>query len=64
MIPEDTLLAKALPTERVKAGKKEALKAPPTERVRLKAAQRRSPEVGEEDEQASKPHAEGRQKLP
>ena len=64
MIPEETVLAKALPTERVEAGKKEALKAPPDERVRLKAAQRRSPQVGEEDVQASKPLVEGRQKYP
>ena len=59
LIPEETLLAKALPTERVEAGKKEAPKTPPEERVRLQAAQRRSPQVGEEDVQASKPLAEG-----
>ena len=49
LIPEEPLLAKAPPTERVEAGKKEAAKTPPEERVRL---------------QSSKPHVEGRQKLP
>ena len=64
LIPEEQVLAKAPPTERVEAGKKEALKTLPDERVRLQAVQRRSPQVGEEDVQASKPLAEGRQKYP
>ena len=64
LIPEETLLAKAPPTERVEVGKKETPKTPPEERVRLQAVQRRSPQVGEEDVQASTPLAEGRQKYP
>ena len=64
LITEETLQVKALPIERLQAAKKRAPKPPLEERLRLQAVQRRSPQVGEEDIQASKPLAEGRKKSP
>ena len=62
--PEETLQVKALVIERLQAAKKKAPKPLPEQRLRLQAAQRRSPQVGEEDVQASKPRAEGSKKSP
>ena len=61
---EETLQAKAPLIERLQTAKKKAPKAPPEERLRLQAVQKRSPQVGEEDVQASKPLVEGRKKSP
>ena len=64
MPPEETLQVKALLIERLQAAKKKTPKPLPEQRLRLQAAQRRSPQVGEEDVQASKPRAEGSKKSP